>query len=110
MGADNLEKRMNIKLGRLGLTNWKVNLLPNVNAIIHGKADPQTGTITIYDVDDEEAWTTFIHEVVEIKLRKVIQPYRKLVNNLIQTIQEISDAQKDEFIEGLPEIFEEAQS
>jgi len=60
----------------------------------------------IYDVDEPEAWNTFIHEVIEIKLRSALRPYRILVNKLIEGYQEVVDGEKDRFIESLNEVFE----
>ena len=59
--------------------------------------------------DEEDAWDTFIHEVVEIKLRSALRPYRVLVNKLIEGYQEITDGEKDRFIESLSEVFEVAR-
>ena len=48
-------------------------------------------------------------EVVEIKLRSSLRPYRILVNKLIEGYQEIVDGDKYRFIEALNEVFEFAQ-
>jgi len=49
---------------------------------------------------------THLHEIVEIKLRSALRPYRVLVNKLIEGYQEIADGEKDRFIETLPQVFE----
>jgi hypothetical protein len=63
----------------------------------------------IKDEDEEGAWDTFIHEMVEIKLRSALRPYRLLVNSLIGVIQEIADSEKDRFIMSLNDVFEVAR-
>ena len=70
---------------------------------------PEKSFIEINDPDEEGAWDTFIHEIVEIKLRSALRPYRVLVNKLIEGYQEITDGEKDHFIESLSEVFEVAR-
>ena len=60
--------------------------------------------IEIYDLDEEGAWDTFLHEVIEIKMRSAQRPYRILVNKLIEGYQEIADQEKDQFIESLTDL------
>lgn len=93
-------------LSRLGLGHWRVSWLPDLLPQIRGQAIPDKRLIEIYDIDKNEAWNTFIHEVVEIKLRSALRPYRILVNKLLEGYQEIADKEKDIFIEGLPGTFE----
>ena len=63
----------------------------------------------IYDSDEGDAWSTLIHEIIEIKLRSSLRPYRILVNKLIEGYQELADGEKDQFIESLNEVFEVAR-
>jgi hypothetical protein len=106
LGAIEFEARAKYALSRLGLGHWQVAWLPDISPPIRGRAIPEKLLIEIYDIDDAEAWNTFLHEVVEIKLRSALRPYRILVNKLLDGYQEIADKEKDNFIEGLPEIFE----
>lgn len=42
-------------------------------------------------------------------MRSALRPYRILVNKLIEGYQEITDDEKDRFIEGLSVVFEVAR-
>ena len=102
------ERAKNV-LTRLGLGQWDVCWLSDSSYPIRGRAIPERFLIEIYDLDEDGAWDTLIHEIVEIKLRSALRPYRLLVNALIGVIQEIADGEKDRFIESLNEVFEVAQ-
>lgn len=70
---------------------------------------PEKFLIEVLDDNEVDGWSSFIHEVVEIKLRSALRPYRILVNKLIEGYQELADGEKDRFIESLPEVFEVAR-
>ncbi|MFH2110976.1 MAG: hypothetical protein ABIJ47_06930 [Candidatus Bathyarchaeota archaeon] len=103
---DGIQNNMRITLNRLGLGLWSARWLPDSTKRIRGKADPETMSIEVYDVNEAEAWGTFVHEVVEIKMRSALRPYRVLVNKLIEGYQEIADHEKDSFIESLMDVFD----
>ena len=109
MEANDLERRMNQSLVHLSLGRWSACWLPDASFPVRGRVIPEKLLIEIYDVDEADAWETFVHEVVEIKLRLALKPYRILVNKLIEGYQELADGEKDRFIESLPEIFEAAR-
>ena len=67
---------------------------------------PETQIIEIFDLTEEVAMDTLLHEVIEIKHRHSLRPYRVMVNKLIEGYQELTDTEKDRFIEELPLIFE----
>ena len=96
---------MNKSLGSIGLGHWSVIWLPDGSSQLRGRIVSEKSLIEIFDPDEDGAWATFTHEVVEIKLRSVLRPYRLLVNSLIGVIQELSDSEKDKFIESLPQVF-----
>ena len=106
MVASEFHGKMRKALMRLGLSHWQVSWLPNSSYPIRGKVIPERLLVEIYDSDEEEAWDTFIHEIVEIKLRSALKPYRVIVNKLIEGYQELADGEKDKFIEGLSDVFE----
>ncbi|MBA7604127.1 hypothetical protein ES703_11246 [subsurface metagenome] len=105
MGVNEFEVKAKNALSRLGLGHWRVSWLPNLSPKIRGQAIPDKLLIEIYDIDEDDAWATFIHEVVEIKLRSLLRIYRILTNKLIEGYQELANGEKDRFIEGLPEVF-----
>ena len=96
-------------LRRLGLQAWQAVLLPDSSNPVRGRANPEKLLIEIFDLDEDDAWATFIHEVVEIKLRSLLRTYRILTNKLIEGYQELADAEKDRFIETLNEVYEVAR-
>jgi len=104
-----IEKKMRQHLTSLGLGQWHVRWLPDSSHPIRGRVIPEKLMIKIYDFNEDDAWDTFIHEVVEIKMRLSLRPYRILVNSLIGVVQEIADGEKDRFIESLPAVFEDAR-
>jgi hypothetical protein len=73
---------------------------PDSRAKLHGEI--VNSCIVIYDVDEEEAWDTFTHEMLEYKLKKVTSVYRETVNALIEVIQKVAYIEKESFIEAIP--------
>mgnify|MGYP001298183262 CR=1 FL=1 len=108
METNDYEKYMNETLRRLGLGYWSVYWLPDLSSSVRGRVLPKKMLIEIFDVDIDEAWKTFFHEVIEIKLRSTLRPYRLLVNSLIGIIEEITDNEKDIFIESLTDLIKPA--
>ncbi len=109
MEVSKFEEKANNLLIRLGLGQWRICWLPDSSYPIRGRVVPEKLLIEIYDLDEEAAWSTFIHEIVEIKMRSALRPYRILVNKLIEGYQELVDGEKDRFIEGLKDVFEATQ-
>jgi hypothetical protein len=68
------------------------------------------GCIVIYDVDEEEVWDTFIHELLEYMLKKVTNVYRETVNALIEVIQKVAYTEKESFIETIPTVIDAVQN
>jgi len=107
--ASEFEEKAKSALVHLGLGHWIVCWLPASPFPVRGKVIPETLRIEIYDVDEDDAWATLIHEIVEIKLRALLRTYRILVNKLIEGYQELADGEKDRFIEELNEVYEVAR-
>ena len=100
ISASDFDSRMNNFLGSIGLKYWKVCWIPSVMQV-RGRIIPESYLIEIYDQNADDAFETFIHEVIEIKVRNSLRPYRIMVNKLIEGYQEIVDYEKDQFIESL---------
>ena len=109
MEVDEFEAKAKVTLSRLGLGHWRVAWLPDLSPPIRGRAIPDILLIEIFDLDVDDAWVTFIHEAIEIKLRPLLRVYRMLINKLIEGYQELADAEKDRFIEELDEVYEVAR-
>ena len=101
MEATVFENKMNEFLSVLGLVHWRICWLPDSSNPIRGRAIPEKSLIEINDTSEEAAWDTFLHEVMEVKLRLVTQPYREMCNALIGTIENLAYARKEQFITDL---------
>ena len=99
-----LEREFEEHLRLLGLEGWTVHWKPDPNTDKRGEARPQERLILIYDTTPEEALTTLIHEALEIKLRKLLNPYTTLLNKLIETIENHIYKEKENLIESLTPI------
>ena len=104
MEVSRFEERTMNALSRLGLGHWRVCWLPDPPHHIRGRVVPEKQVIEIYDAGEEAAWETFLHEVLELKLRNVTQPYREMCNALIETIEKLTYARKEQFINNLPKV------
>jgi len=101
--AETFEARMKRILERLGLT-LKVKWIPKADSPKHGEICGDT--IFVYDLDEDEAWLTFLHEVFEFKLDEVTRVYRSLINGLIESYEKLVYERKEKFLEFLPKVFE----
>lgn len=106
MEVNEFEKKATNALFRVGLGHWRLRWLPDLSPPIKGQVIPDKLLIEIYDLDEDDAWATFIHEIVEIKLRQLLRTCRILINKLIEGYQKRADGEKDRFIEELNEVYE----
>ena len=96
-------KQMQETLKRLGIqlmVCWK----PDAKKSIHGEL--KGNIILIYDESEHDARATFIHEIIEFKLKAVTEVYRTLIDSLIESYGKLCYKRKEEFIEDLPKILE----
>jgi len=91
-----LVKRLNLPL--------TVSHVPNLDGGRH--AEIKGNVILIYDAEEETAWTSLLHEVVEYRLKTVTSTYRRLVNKLIEFVEAEVYAQKELTIERIIRDFE----
>ena len=105
MGKD-AAKRMQNCLNQLGI-RLTVRLCPEPNTNTHGEI--KQGVLLIYDEDEQDAWDTFTHEVFEFRFQQVTQPYRMLVNSLIEVIEKLTYTRKEEFLDFLPKLTQSIQ-
>lgn len=100
-------EKMQQALGRMAIP-LTVVWTPDPSKAVHGKLEGDL--LLIYDLNEESAWETFTHELVEYKLKEVTQVYRTLVNQLIEGYEKLAYQQKERFIEVLPRILETVQA
>ena len=101
--TSDLDRRMQGVLDRLCIA-LSAKWLPNPDTCVHGEI--KGATLFVYDVDEDEAWATFTHEVVEFKLKGVTRVYRTMINSLIDGYEKLAYQEKEEFIEAIPNFME----
>jgi hypothetical protein len=96
-----LEDEMSRTLRRMGLNEWRANWKPGCSSSKRGEVLPESKLIMIYDKDEKTSRETLLHEALEIKIRGVTQPYRSLVNVLLEWADKIVYEQKEKAIDSL---------
>jgi hypothetical protein len=97
------EAKMQRCLDTLGLP-LKVAWTPNRNHDKHGLIEESSRTIFLFDEDENEAWATFTHEILEFRLKDVTKTYRSIINALIEVFERLTYERKETFLESIPEI------
>lgn len=97
-----IEQRMSEVCSKLGLP-FKIVWTPDASRSDHGKIDLKNQVILIFDLNEKDAWITLIHEILELKIRPLLQFYRSLVNTLIEFIERHVYQEKEKFLESMPE-------
>jgi hypothetical protein len=80
----------------------KVVWLPNGNSSLSGEVKGET--IFIYEEEPEKALETLKHEFLDYSISQVIEPYRRIANQLIMLLNEEAYKKKEELIEKLVKI------
>lgn len=93
-----LEKKFKEILSILGYVDWDVIWVSDSSSLKRGEIQIKDKIIILYDESPSQAWDTFFHEIIELKLREVINPHRKLVNVLIDFIQDHIYVEKERTI------------
>ena len=106
MAKESLSEQMQEILFQLNIP-LTVNWIPNSGRTIHGEI--KENILFIYDENMSEMWTTFTHEMIEFKLKKVTSVYRETVNALIEVIQKMVYNEKETFIEAIPSLIDAVQ-
>ena len=77
----------------------KVRWIPNGSEKLSGEVKGEI--IFIYDKEEEFALETLKHEFLDYAISKVIEPYKNVINKLIQLINEESYKKKEKLINAL---------
>ena len=99
----NIEENMNRVLERVGYKGWTSAWAPGKSSK-RGEVIPRERLIIVYDKDPQRAWETFQHELVELRLRRVLRPYRLVCNKLIEVVEKVTYEEKETFINELPNL------
>ena len=61
--------------------------------------------VLIYDSDEETAWFSLLHETTEWRVKGLIAPYRRLVNKLIEALEDELYARKEQILDQVVKDF-----
>jgi hypothetical protein len=103
-----VQGRMQRCLDRLGIP-LEVCWTPDSEKDKQGEIVLSSKTLFIYSPSESEAWQTLIHEILEFKLKGVTSHYRNVINGLIEIIEKSCYQEKEEFLEFIPQVFEEVR-
>jgi len=106
--SKDIEERMNALLERLGLS-FKVEWVPDQGKKAHANINLKQHVIHIFDVNEASAWESLLHEVFELRFRRITTLYQNVINNLIEVIEKQVYHAKEEFLNELPNILSEFQ-
>lgn len=98
-----LEEQMQAVLDRLNVP-LRVVYLPGDKSKVHGEIIE--GSMFIFDEDEEEAWSTLCHELLEYRLKNVTFVYRTLINKLVEGFEKLVYERKELFLSEAPMIVE----
>lgn len=90
---ERLKKRLEITEGLNALAS------PNPSSALSGELKGRT--IYIYESELEKARRTLVHEVLDLLISQIIEPYRDTTNALIKLINESAYAKKETLIERI---------
>jgi len=74
---------------------------PNSKSEQHAKIDLKNGLILIFDEDEDQAFISFMHEILEYRLNRLFAPYRKMINSLIELIEQLIYKEKEIVVEQI---------
>jgi len=107
MNIRDVENRMRSVLLKLGIDDFRVRWIPEGNPKFsrkRGYVDLKSRTIFIYDRNEDEAWSTFLHELLEIRLRRLTNLYRRFINSLLDILDDEVYRRKEDFLNEIPQI------
>ena len=88
-------------LPHFGLDGWKVIWVPDEKQTLGGQVLAEEKTILIFEKVPGKARDSFLHEVLEVKLQKLIGNQIDTINGLIKIIQELNHVEKERTINEL---------
>lgn len=97
----NVEAEMNRVLSRIGLSEWTAVWVPDFSKDVDGQVLIDQKIILVFSEDSETARGSFLHEVIEIKLQKLIGNHIGTMNGLIKIIQKLNYTEKERTINEL---------
>ena len=100
-----LEKEFNILLRRFGFGDYRVIVDPNPDKNVYGEVDRKNHIIYIYTCDEKFSYRVFYHETLEIICSRVLAKHKKLINKLLEYIEEDFYLEKEKALNKILDIF-----
>lgn len=98
-----LEAELNRLVKKFGL-DYMVVIAPKTKSRKRGKVDPHEKIIYVYTDDPDLAYQVLLHEILEIKLRPLLNKYIDLINLLMKYIEDQLYIEKETVIDEITEI------
>ena len=102
-----LQDKMNRVLERLRPESWKAIWSPDPSQKVRGRVLRDCRKILIFDAKRDEAWKTFLHELIEIVFEPVFSKYRTRINQQIEAFEKDVHDEKERAIERLVPFIQE---
>ena len=102
-------EKMQWLLEKVGLGEYTVVWIPNSQADREGYINVKTKTIIIHSETEKRAWEALTHEILELKFRSCFKAYRKIINSLLDVIEEMLYERKEHFLNEIPQILKIAE-
>jgi len=96
-----VETEMNQALRRMGLTGWTAVWSPEPSEKARGLILPDERVILISDGNEEAAYETLAHEVLELRLQAMNKAKNLTINALLKALEKIFYAEKEREIDNL---------
>ena len=111
--ANNFQIKLEDELERLKKKSnfgqeLKVIWLPSYDSKLSGEV--KNGTIYIYEHNEDEAIETLRHEFVDYIVSQAIEPYKLVINKLIQLLNETAYEKKEKVVETLVKLLDNSDS
>jgi len=96
-----VENEMNRAARRMGLPRWKVVWSPEPAEKTRGLILQDERVILISDADEESAFDTLAHEILEIRLHAMNKAKNATINALLKALEKIYYEEKEREIDNL---------
>jgi len=67
----------------------------------HSEIDTENKLVLIYDEDESEAWKSLFLEALEYHMRKLLDPYLRLINKLVELVEEQAHTEKEKVLDKI---------
>jgi len=96
-----VENEMNRALERMGLKRWTAVWSPEPTEKAQGLILPDDRVILISDGNEESAFDTLAHEILELRLQAMNKAKNATINALLKALEKIFYEEKERAIDSL---------